>query len=147
MGFFSSIGNFISQNVQSAVHDVGNAGSQVISSPIYQGVVTAAAASFGVPPQVSQAALGFTSGLASQVAGNGSSSNQVEQQPTPTDVAQYNVNQPLVYTVQTPSNNAPTTQKTFMDNVKQYWYYIAIPIVALAGWFYFKPKKRSYAKF
>ena len=145
MGLFSSIGNFISQNVQSAVHDVGNAGSQVLSSPIYQGVVTAAAASFGVPPQVSQASLGFTSGLASQVAGNGSSA-QSEQQPTPTDVAQYNVNQPLVYTVQTPSNNAPTTQKTFMDNVKQYWYYIAIPIVAIAGWFYFKPKKRSYVK-
>jgi hypothetical protein len=146
MGFFSSISDFVSQNFQSATQDVGNVANQVVTSPIYQGVVTAGAASFGIPPQVTQTALGFTSGLTSQVAGNNNPSGVVQQQPTNVNYfPQVTASNQPVYT-QVPQTNSQPNQNKFFDSVKQNWYYIAIPIVAIIAWFYFKPKNSRYVK-
>lgn len=140
MGFFSSIGNFITTNLQSAVHDVGHAGSQVVNSPLYQGVVTAAAASFGIPPTVTQAAFGLTSGITGAMAGN----NNVQTSSLPTlGIQQVLPNLPIT-TVQTVSS--PTSTNPLIDSAKKYWYIILIPFVAIASWFIFKPKNRRYAK-
>ena len=51
MGFFGDVGDFVSQNVQSAVRDAAHIGQQYVNNPITRTVAPAALGAIGVPPQ------------------------------------------------------------------------------------------------
>lgn len=81
MGFFSSIGNFISNNITSAVHDVGHFVGQVVHNPLTQlalSVLPLAGGFLGIPPALTSGLLGGV-GLLNAVAPLGNDQGQSEQ--------------------------------------------------------------------
>jgi hypothetical protein len=146
MGFFNDIGNFISNNVQSVVHDVVHLSNQVTGNPLVQQILPIAGMALGIPPQITTAGLNVVNGLENQVLGNNNVTQSIDQTvnsnvaPDPfTPTAQTPDGQPLYKdltdgkyhycndhskifeiptTPSTPtSNTTPTTSKTTMQLV------------------------------
>ncbi len=115
MGFFQDIGNFISNNTQSIVHDVTHLANQVTGNPLVQQILPIAGMALGIPPQITTAGLGIVNGLENQVLGN----NNVTE-PTPQSIdANVGTN------TYTPTAQTPDGQPLYFDSTDGKYHYVS----------------------
>lgn len=168
MGFFSNIGDFISQNVQSAVHDGAHLEYQIVSNPMVQSALATGGVALGIPPQATTAVLGGLSGVYGQLGGITQINGVAPDVSTPVGVQSYTptaidetgaelyldltdclyhyVNDHTkIYVAPNTATSKTGVMSKFVDSVKKNWLIWLIPFIGipLGLWLYFKPKKRN----